>query len=61
MKIIIVGFRVAEENSTFYRKIEMLNDKDSDHKLMKAFRLAISKSDFVSVRINRGDKDITGG
>jgi len=56
MKIIIVGFKVKEDNSVFYRKLEFLNDKESDQKLVSAFRQAIGKSDFISIRINRNEE-----
>lgn len=57
MKVVIVGFKVTEDNSVFYRKIDLMDDDvHSDGKLITAFRQAIAKSDFVSIRINRAGK-----
>ena len=57
MKIIIVGFKVSEENSVFYRKVtvptETLELALAPGKLNSALRSAIEKSDFISIRINR--------
>jgi len=65
MKVIIVGFKVTEDNSVFYRKVDVIpQDTHSDGKLIQAFRQAIEKSDFISIRINReatNDRDKTGG
>jgi len=55
MKIVIVGFKVAEDNSTIYRKLDIVDwyDQKSIDKLNKTLLQAIDKSDFISIRIVR--------
>ncbi len=54
--IIIVGFRVEEDNSVFYKKLKgiALGEVKDDAKLLSNFKAAIRVSDFVSVRIVEG-------
>ena len=53
MKVVIVGFKVANENSTFYRKLDYIRYDQSVEKLLNALESAIEKSDFISIRVNR--------
>ncbi len=51
MIIVVVGFKITEENSTFYKKIkeaELLEDRD--RVIGKVMAKALIASDFVSVR-----------
>lgn len=48
MTIVIVGFKVGEENSTFYKKVKVENL--ADPQLGQAMAKALEVSHFVSVR-----------
>ena len=48
MKIIIVGFKVSEERSVLYRKLDTPNDSELGALLNKAFHEY--NCDFVSIR-----------
>lgn len=51
--IVIVGFKVEEDNSVFYKKLKGigLGEAKDDAKLLGNFKSALRVSDFVSVRI----------
>ena len=53
--IVIVGFKVNQDNSVFYRKLPnlTLGEASDDARLLSAFKSAIGKSDFISVRVVR--------
>jgi len=57
MTIVIVGFKVKEANSVFYKKLTgiVLNDVNDDAKLLGSFKAALKVSDFVSVRVIPGE------
>lgn len=51
MKVIIVGFKVKEENSTFYKKLDVvLGEVSDDARLLGSLKQALNKSDFISIR-----------
>ena len=53
--IVIVGFKVKQDNSVFYKKLVNLSlgEVTDDAKLLANFKKALLVSDFVSVRIVR--------
>lgn len=46
--VVIVGFRVQEENSVFYKKLSTPNDRELRAEINKAFHF--SRCDFISLR-----------
>ena len=46
--VVIVGFRVQEENSVVYKKLSIPNDRELGAVINKAFH--DSKCDFISLR-----------
>jgi len=56
MKIIIVGFKVNEENSVYYKKLDyIMGEYSDDTRLLGTLKSALLKSDFISIRINKGE------
>ena len=50
-KVIIVGFKVKEDRSIFYRKFEPISDYDVEEWMKKMAELITkTKPDFVSMR-----------
>ena len=54
--IVIVGFRVQEEKSVFYKKQKLnLGEQSDDAKLLANLKSAIGMSDFISIRVVDSD------
>ena len=54
--IVIVGFRVQEEKSVFYKKQKLnLGEQSDDAKLLADIKSAIGMSDFISIRVVDSD------
>ena len=52
--IVIVGFKVSQERSVFYRKVSLADRAKLFDTLLKAFAV----SDFVSIRIIRRKESV---